>query len=242
MSISWMYAYAFPPFLMLGRVIGLEELHRDHPCKNDPDCPEMAQSVLVCQTDRAAGRFSFGPAAQERSHDPAPQPPETSVATSSAPTRLETVQRSFQAKGFSRTVAGQISRGRRQSSRAVYDSTWMIFSVCCGERSNPLKVSVQALTEFPVYLFDEKGNTARAIKGYRSAISSTISSIGSRTECTDSYKLSFFIQSFQIERPQQHKLTRQLNLSLVLQALLKQHFEPIHASELKSPTLKSVFL
>ena len=81
MSISWMYA--FPPFLMLARVIGLDELHRDHPCENDPDRPEMDQSVLVFQTDRAAGRFSFGPVAQERSHDPAPQPPETSVATSS---------------------------------------------------------------------------------------------------------------------------------------------------------------
>ena len=36
--------------------------------------------------------------------------------------------------------------------------------MCCDERSNPLRVSVQELTEFPVYLFDEKGNNARAIK------------------------------------------------------------------------------
>ena len=141
------------------------EITQGSSLRNDPDRPEMAQSVLVRQTDRAAGRLSFGPAPQERSLDTAPQPPETSVATSSAPTRLETVQRSLQAKGFSRAVAEQISRGRRQSSRAVYDSKWRIFSVWCGERSvDPLKVSVQQLAEFLLYLFHEKGLNPRTIK------------------------------------------------------------------------------
>ena len=140
------------------------EITQGSSLRNDPDRPEMAQSVMVRQTDRAAGRLSFGPAPQERSLDTAPQPPETSVATSSAPTRLETVQRSLQAKGFSRAVAEQISRGRRQSSRAVYDSKWRIFSVWCGERSvDPLKVSVQQRAEFLLYLFHEKGLNPRTI-------------------------------------------------------------------------------
>ena len=120
---------------------------------------------------------------------------------------------------------------------------WRIFSVCCGERSvDPLNVSVQHLAEFLLYLFHEKGLNPRTIKGYHSAISLTISSSCSRTEFTDSYELGSLIRSFQIERPPQRKLAPQWNLSLVLQALLKPPFEPIQASDLKSLTLKTVFL
>ena len=65
---------------------------------------------------------------------------------------------------------------------------------------------------------------------------------GAMTEFTDSYELGSLIRSLQIERPPQRKLAPQWNLSLVLQALLKPPFEPIQASDLKSLTLKTVFL
>ena len=51
-------------------------------------------------------------------------------------------------RGFSEKAAQQISRGRRQSSRAVYHSKWRIFLNWCGERDlDPLKVSVSQLAE-----------------------------------------------------------------------------------------------
>ena len=82
----------------------------------DPDRSQMAQSVLVRQTIGASDRLSFGPAPQERSFEPTTQPPATSITSGSVPTRLETVQRSLQEKGFSRAAAEQISREHRQSS------------------------------------------------------------------------------------------------------------------------------
>ncbi len=163
-----------------------EDPHRS-PLRVDPHCPQMAQSVLVRQTTGAAGRLSFGPAPQERSADPATQPSETSVTPSCAPTRLEAVQRSLEEKGFSQAAAEQISRGRRQSSRAVYDSKWRIFSRWCSDQSvDPFEITIQKLADFFLFLFHEKGLNPRTIKGYRSAISSTISSCGSRTEFTNS--------------------------------------------------------
>ena len=171
-SLKGMYAFIHPPFDDVGA--SNREIKQGSSLRTDPDRPEMAQSVLVRHTDRAAGRLSFGPAPQERYLDPAPQPPETPVATTSAPTCLETVQRSRQAKGVSSRCRANLAR-RRQSSRAVYDSKWRIFSLWCGERVvDPLKVSVQQLAEFLLYLFHEKGLNPRNIKGYRSAISSTI--------------------------------------------------------------------
>ena len=92
------------------------------------------------------------------------------------------------------------------------------------------------------FLFQVKHLNPRTIKGYRSAISSTISSCGSRTELSYSQELSSLIRSFQLERPLQRKVAPQWNVSLVLQALTKPPFEPIAKCELKLLTLKTVFL
>ena len=84
---------------------------------------------------------------------------------------------------------------------------------------DPFQISVPELAEFFLFLFHEKGLNPRTIKGYRSAISSTISSCRSRSEITNSAEISSLIRSFQLER-----------------------FEPIHSIELKFLTLKTVFL
>ena len=211
--------------------------------RNDPRHSQMAQSMLVRQTDGVAGRLSFGPATKEGPVDPTPQPPETSVPTGSGPSRLVAVQRSLQPRGFSQEAASQISRGRRQSSRAVYDSKWRIFAGWCAERTvDPFQVSIPPLADFFMFLFHEKQLHPRTIKGYRSAISSTISACRSRTEFAHSAELASLIRSFQLERPPRRKVAPQWNLSLVLQALVKPPFEPIAKCDLKSLTLKTIFL
>ena len=205
--------------------------------------PEMAQSVLVRQTVGTSSRLSFGPATEGRSTVPTTQPHEAPVTTSGVPTRLEAVKRSLQERGFSQAAADQIARGRRQSTRAVYDSKWRVFAGwCTGQSVDPFQVTIQKLADFFVYLFQVKHLNPRTIKGYRSAISSTISACGSRTEFSDSQELGSLIRSFQLERPPQRKIAPQWNLSLVLQSLLKPPFEPIAKCELKFLTLKTVFL
>ena len=92
--------------------------------RDDSSRPEMAQSVLVRQTVGTSSRLSFGPATEGRSTVPTTQPPEAPFTTSGVPTRLEAVKRYLQERGFSQAAADQIARGRRQSTRAVYDSKW----------------------------------------------------------------------------------------------------------------------
>ena len=209
--------------------------------RDDSSRPEMAQSVLVRQTVGTSSRLSFGPATEGRSTVPTTQPPEAPVTTSGVPTRLEAVKRSLQERGFSQAAADQIARGRRQC--AVYDSKWRVFAGwCTGQSVDPFQVTIQKLADFFVYLFQVKHLNPRTIKGYRSAISSTISACGSRTEFSDSQELGSLIRSFQLERPPQRKIAPQWNLSLVLQSLLKPPFEPIAKCELKFLTLKTVFL
>ena len=89
-----------------------------------------------------------------------------------------------------------------QSSRAVYDSKWRIFSGwCAGQSVDPFQVTIPQLADFCVFIFQVKNLNHRTIKGYRSAISSKISSCGSRTELSYSQELSSLIRSFQLERP-----------------------------------------
>ena len=123
------------------------------PLRDDLNRPQMAQSVLVGQTDGVAGHLFFGPSPERRPADPTPQPPQTAVTPNRLPSRLEAVQRSLQERGFSQAAAEQISQGRRQSSRAVYDSKWRIFVGWCAEKSlDPFQVTIPQLADFFVYL------------------------------------------------------------------------------------------
>jgi hypothetical protein len=93
-----------------------------------------------------------------------------------------------------------------------------------------------------MYLFHEKNLSPRTIKGYRSAISSTISASGSRHELSDSPELCALIRSFSLERPPQRKILPQWNLTLVLQCLMKAPFEPPLSASLRDWTFKTIFL
>jgi hypothetical protein len=115
--------------------------------------------------------------------------------------------------------------------------------VWCSERSiDPFSITIQQLANFLMYLFHEKKLGPRTIKGYRSAISSTISASGSRHELSDSPELCALLRSFSLERPPQRKILPQWDLSLVLQCLLKAPFEPIQSATLKNLTFKTIFL
>ena len=177
------------------------------PVRIDTGSPQMAQSVLVCQTVGSARRLSFAPAAEGRPPVSISQQTETPVPTSGVSTRLEAVQRSLQERGFSQAASAQISRGLRQSSRVVYDSKWRLVSGWCEEQEvNPFEVTVPQLADFFIYLFNVKQLNPRTIKGYRSAISATVSAYGSRREFSVSPELSALLRSFMLERPPQRKI------------------------------------
>ena len=101
MSITWrgMLAYAFPPFVILGRVI--DKIPHDHPCELILIAPKWPNQSWYARLLELVIDFPSGPAPQERTVESATQPPATSVTPGSVPTRLETVQRYLQDKGFS---------------------------------------------------------------------------------------------------------------------------------------------
>jgi hypothetical protein len=82
-------------------------------------------------------------------------------------------------KGFSEGATSHISKSVRQSTGIVYEAKWAILcNWCSGRDIDPVRVTVQQLAVFLVYLFEIKQLVPSTIKGYRSAIGITISLLG----------------------------------------------------------------
>ena len=84
--------------------------------------------------------------------------------------------------------------------------------------SDSVRVTVQQLADFFVYLFEIKQLVPSTIKGNRSVIGRTISLLGGPDFWQNEY-ISLLVRSFSLERPKQNKLVHQWNLGLVLDSL-----------------------
>ena len=107
--------------------------------------------------------------------------------------------------------------------------------------SDSVRVTVQQLADFFVYLFEIKQLVPSTIKGNRSVIGRTISLLGGPDFGQNEY-ISLLVRSFSLERPKQNKLVPQWNLGLVLAALNSPPFEPAEEVDLRFLYYKCCFL
>ena len=74
-----------------------------------------------------------------------------------SPSRVHVVDQSLLESGFSLWAAATIARPQRASTLAPYEDKWSFFCGWCGKRSiDPLKISVNQLAEFLLFLFHDK--------------------------------------------------------------------------------------
>ena len=239
-SLSWdgMFAYAFPPFRFLLQVL-LKIKQSD--CKIiliAPNWPKQAwfPELLLLSCARPL-KLLFRRdlvSIQEKSG--------TSKARVSSSSRLATLREGLRQKGFSERATSHISKSVRQSTGIEYEAKWAIFCDWCNGRDiDPVRVTVQQLTDFLVYLFEIKQLVPSTIKGYRSAIGRTISLLGGPDFEQNEY-ISLLVRSFSLERPKQNKLVPPWKLGLVLAALNSPPFEPAEQVDLRFLYYKCCFL
>ena len=106
---------------------------------------------------------------------------------------------------------------------------------------DPIDPSVMALADFLIFLFEEKKLAPVSVKGYRSAISSTLKHLSSVDFSSDPV-LSDIIKSMELEKPVVSKVVPHWDLSLVLDCLKESPFELMSSCSLKCLTQKTVFL
>ncbi len=101
--------------------------------------------------------------------------------------------------------------------------------------------SVNSVAEFLIFLFEVKKLSPVAVKGYRSAIATTLKNF-SDIDYSNQSVLSNVLRSMELERPKTLSPVPQWNLPLVLDVLSRHPFEPIINCSLKFLTYKTVFL
>ena len=106
---------------------------------------------------------------------------------------------------------------------------------------DPIDPTVTSMADFLTFLFEEKKLLPSSIKGYRSAIASTLKHFTS-VDFSSHPVLSDVIRSMDLEKPAVSRVVPHWDLALVLDSLKKSPFEPLSSCSLKCLTQKTVFL
>ena len=205
-------------------------------------CTSLAKSSLVsrssstvlCKTSSSSSKKGSSISVQRKSC--------TSQSRELASSRMVTLRQGLRQRGFSAGAASHISGSVRRSTEIVYDAKWTIYCDWCNQQEiDPVSISAQQLADFLVFLFEEKHLAPSTIKGYRSAISRTISILGG-PDFGNNELISLLVRNFTLERPKQNRLVPAWDLGLVLSFLKSDPFEPAESVDLKFLAYKCCFL
>ena len=155
--------------------------------------------------------------------------------------RLVAMQQQMQASGISESVARRIYSAKRPSTNNLYDYRWKSWLDWCLSREvDPFNPSVNRFGEFLISLHDRNFSPA-TVKGYRSAISTTLKQI-SKVDFSNQSILSDVVRSFELKHPRTKAHFPKWDLALGLSTLSSDLFEPLQSCGFKELTLKTVFL
>jgi hypothetical protein len=140
------------------------------------------------------------------------------------PTRVSTIRKQLRRSGFSESACIKIARRNRPSTLSVYESRWAAFVEWCRvKKVDPIKTPTHAIADFLIDLF-EKTFSVGSIRGYRSAISTTLRHFG--LDIGGDKNISDLLSGMAIERPRPLRVMPSWDLSFVLNFLRGSNFEP----------------
>ena len=151
------------------------------------------------------------------------------------PGSLASEESLLRGKGFSERLIKTLLNCRKVETQNIYCKVWRRFNIWCSEGSFDVRSSV-AVLEF-LQSGADKGLALSTLKGQVSALSVFLE----KQLALDPWIARFF-KGLSRQRPVRTSSLPVWNLSLVLQALTKEPFEPLESCSLKLITLKTVFL
>ena len=202
----------------------------------------LGQSPLLSSAVVSAGCSSDQTSLSAGSSDPTSFSSYSSKTGKIQSARMVVLQGGLKKAGFSKRSAERVCAAKRASTRSLYNYRWNAWMDRCLKREmDPIDPSVMALADFLIFLFEEKKLAPVSVKGYRSAISSTLKHL-SLVDFSSDPVLSDIIKSMELEKPVVSKVVPHWDLSLVLDCLKESLFEPMSSCSLKCLTQKIVFL
>lgn len=210
---------------------------------NNSDSTNVAQPKVVPSTSRASGGLPQEDPRVEKTAQTTPviNLPRQSGGVQSS--RLEIIQQSHRARGFSEEVTAKMARPHKKSTQDLYEGKWNIYCSWCKERDlNPIHSTNVEVADFLLHLHQDKKLMAVTIEGYRTAISNTLKAVNPDIQIgTDPY-ISSLMSNFERTRVKNKSRIPPWNLSIVLRKLSQSPYEPMKKADMKYITRKTVFL
>ena len=201
----------------------------------------LAPEAMVSGAPGVSGGRASGSASGQGSVEPASLSSTTSGSVKASSSCLETIQRFVKSCGFSRHVAKQAALARKPSSRAGYQSKWLVYwRWCTSEGHSISRPSLPKIADFLFGLRRSKKLSVSAIMGYRSMLSAVFRSV--LPEISTSAVLHDLLRSFRVETPIRSVTPPAWNLLTVLEFLKSPIFEPLRQASLRDLTRKTLFL
>ena len=157
---------------------------------------------------------------------------------------MAAVRSSLRSLGVSNAAIGFVRDSHRAGTRQVYQAKWANWLRWCeDQRVDPLRPHVVQLANFLARL-GEQGLTASTLKGYRSAIQTTLKQLGGRVRRSSDRPalVSDVLKGVAVRDARSPRRLPLWDLFLVLESLREAPFEPLAQAPKSLLTLKTVFL
>ena len=202
----------------------------------------LASETLVPEAIVSSGRTSQISSSAGGSGIPTYVSSASSKAGESSSLTLAAFREKGKQAGLSARAAEFSAEALRKSTSVTYDSKLECFFKWCENiPCDPSSASLGQIADFLIYLFD-KGLAISSIRSYRSAIASCHKGFQDISSVSVSSVLSRLCRSFFLKRPPVKSLLPAWSLPLVLGALSKAPFEPLHKASLHFLSIKAAFL
>ena len=155
------------------------------PLRIDPHCPTLAPGDLVPITLKDVVTISTLDTQHSSVTIPALRSDPSRYVQSPA-THGESIRDTLCSRDHSVDVASRVSRPQRESTLAIYESKWRIFTAWCNiQHINPLSATESVVSDFLLHLHTEKYLAISTIAGYQMAITNTLRATSGAESCTE---------------------------------------------------------
>ena len=200
----------------------------------------LDSEAVISGSSRSGGRRSGRSSTVQGPSASASLPSVPSGSVQAVSSCLETIKRFTRAGGFSKHVAQQVSLACHPSSRAGYQSKWLVFRQWCRSEGHSIsRPSLSKIADFLFWLRRSRQLSVSSIMGYRSMLSAVFKSI--LPEISSSPVLHDLLRSFQVEAPIWEVRPPAWDLPTV-NYLRSSSFEPLYTISLRDLTRKTLFL
>ncbi|MGH0171934.1 UNVERIFIED_CONTAM: hypothetical protein FKN15_074097 [Acipenser sinensis] len=208
---------------------------------SSPSGPQVAQESIVFDPVLAFAR----PALRDSTSLASPQSGERvflAPGTRQVPAMGLVPERGrWLALGLSNVDVGTLQSARADSTRSLYACKWKYFQAWYLARSHDsISCPMSVILQFMQELLDA-GRSPSTLKVYLVAISACHATVDSMSPGVH-FLATRFLRCAQRLRPPRRTVLPKWSLNIVLEALTKSSFEPLHAIELKYLSLKTAFL